>query len=200
MASLSAALPTRNERVFVCVRVCPSPAASASCVSLAGSTLTLARPDGAPTLRYTFDAAFAPDASQRDVFYGVAAPLVDDVLAGYNASLLAYGQTGTGKTHTMTGPQAWAEGGEDVAAMAARWSPAAEEAGLLPRALSRVFDSLPPDGGGAWEAHAAYAQVYREEVFDLWRRPRKAKAAFAARPGPRYRCARTRPRACTWRG
>ena len=166
-----AATPARNERVFVAVRVCPSPSPS-SCVALSGSTLTLTRPDpSTPALRYAFDAAFPPAAAQRDVFYGVAAPLVDDVLAGYNASLLAYGQTGTGKTHTMTGPQAWAEGGESAAAMAARWSPASEEAGLLPRALARIFDALPPDAGGGWEAHAAYAQVYREEVFDLLAAP-----------------------------
>lgn len=30
-------------------------------------------------------------------------PIVQNVLEGYNGTIFAYGQTGTGKTHTMAG-------------------------------------------------------------------------------------------------
>ena len=35
--------------------------------------------------------------------YNVVKPRLDDVLFGYNCTIFAYGQTGTGKTHTMLG-------------------------------------------------------------------------------------------------
>ena len=52
-----------------------------------------------------FDAVFAPTASQRRVYEEAALPIVDGVLRGYNGTVLAYGQTGTGKTYTMSGPE-----------------------------------------------------------------------------------------------
>lgn len=42
-------------------------------------------------------------ANQETVFNGTALPLVDKAFEGYNASLFAYGQTGTGKTFSMMG-------------------------------------------------------------------------------------------------
>jgi len=59
-----------------------------------------------------FDAVFAPTASQRRVYEEAALPVVDGVLRGYNGTVLAYGQTGTGKTYTMSGPSG-AESGND---------------------------------------------------------------------------------------
>lgn len=38
-----------------------------------------------------------------DVYNAVVSPLLDEVLAGYNCTVFAYGQTGTGKTFTMEG-------------------------------------------------------------------------------------------------
>lgn len=55
--------------------------------------------------RFTFDRTFAPDSKQFDVYQVVAAPLIKEVLAGYNCTVFAYGQTGTGKTHTMIGDE-----------------------------------------------------------------------------------------------
>ena len=41
--------------------------------------------------------------SQIDVYKAVVAPLLEQVLQGYNCTVFAYGQTGTGKTFTMEG-------------------------------------------------------------------------------------------------
>lgn len=56
-----------------------------------------------PPRAFTFDAVFGPEASQQDVYNATARDLVNSVLAGFNATVFAYGQTGTGKTHTMEG-------------------------------------------------------------------------------------------------
>lgn len=55
------------------------------------------------TKKFTFDRAFGPDSKQADVYQVVVAPLINEVLSGYNCTVFAYGQTGTGKTHTMIG-------------------------------------------------------------------------------------------------
>lgn len=53
--------------------------------------------------KFTFDRAFGPESKQCDVYQAVVAPLINEVLAGYNCTVFAYGQTGTGKTYTMIG-------------------------------------------------------------------------------------------------
>lgn len=60
-------------------------------------------PDNRMTKKFTFDRAFGPDSKQADVYQVVVAPLINEVLSGYNCTVFAYGQTGTGKTHTMIG-------------------------------------------------------------------------------------------------
>ena len=55
------------------------------------------RPQGEKS--FTFDKVFGPEATQADVFEYSVAPLVLSSLQGYNATVFAYGQTGTGKTY-----------------------------------------------------------------------------------------------------
>ena len=50
------------------------------------------------TKTYPFDKVFGPEADQTMVFGEVAEGMLDEVLAGYNCTIFAYGQTGTGKT------------------------------------------------------------------------------------------------------
>lgn len=52
-----------------------------------------------PTRKYPFDRVFGPEADQAMVYNDVVAPILDQVLMGYNCTLFAYGQTGTGKTY-----------------------------------------------------------------------------------------------------
>lgn len=53
--------------------------------------------------RFVFDRVFDQIASQEEVYAGTVKPLLDTVLDGYNASVFAYGATGCGKTHTISG-------------------------------------------------------------------------------------------------
>ena len=60
--------------------------------------------DGYNSQKWTFDCVFSPSSKQPQVFEFVGAPVVDAVFQGYNGTIFAYGQTSSGKTHTMTGP------------------------------------------------------------------------------------------------
>lgn len=59
--------------------------------------------DKAQVKKFTFDRVFGPDSKQIDVYKTVVSPLIQEVLQGYNCTVFAYGQTGTGKTFTMVG-------------------------------------------------------------------------------------------------
>lgn len=69
--------------------VLPSPAL--------GPSLAPAAPEPC-TKTYAFDHVFGPEADQGLVYNEAVAPLLDEVLMGYNCTVFAYGQTGTGKT------------------------------------------------------------------------------------------------------
>ena len=51
-----------------------------------------------PSRTYPFDLVFGPEADQAMIYHDVVSPMLDQVLMGYNCTLFAYGQTGTGKT------------------------------------------------------------------------------------------------------
>lgn len=51
-----------------------------------------------PTRTYNFDKVFGPEADQAMVFDQVVKNTLDEVMQGYNCTIFAYGQTGTGKT------------------------------------------------------------------------------------------------------
>ena len=53
-------------------------------------------------------------------------------MMGYNCTVFAYGQTGTGKTFTM-------EGGDKKSGLG--WE-SAPTSGIIPRALAQILDSL----------------------------------------------------------
>lgn len=68
------------------------------------------------------------------------ASLVQDVLNGYNAAVFAYGATGSGKTHTMLGPNpkraAAASDQGDTAVASAK---SQQDSGLMIKAVADIF-------------------------------------------------------------
>ena len=56
--------------------------------------------------KYAFDVAFGIEAKNRDLYDATVAPLIPGLLQGYNATVFAYGATGSGKTYTMVGSKA----------------------------------------------------------------------------------------------
>jgi len=52
---------------------------------------------------FTFDFVYDWTSSQEEIYKQTAFPIVESVLEGFNGTIFAYGQTGTGKTFTMEG-------------------------------------------------------------------------------------------------
>ena len=55
--------------------------------------------------QYVFDRAFDGDADNREVYRHMVHGIVPGVLRGFNATVFAYGATGSGKTYTMVGTE-----------------------------------------------------------------------------------------------
>ncbi|KAF8628422.1 hypothetical protein AX15_003943 [Amanita polypyramis BW_CC] len=108
-----------------------------------------------PTRKYNFDMVFGPEADQAMLYHDVVHPMLDEVLMGYNCTLFAYGQTGTGKTHTMQGDLTPTPMGNP--------SP---NAGMIPRVLFRLFHELEKSGVD-FSVKISFVELYNEELRDL---------------------------------
>lgn len=99
---------------------------------------------------FTFDRVFDGSATQGDVFAEVS-EMVQSALDGYRVCIFAYGQSGSGKTHTMLSS---ADGGE---------------LGVIPRAVAQIFDHTERMSADGWqfELKASFMEVYNEQVRDL---------------------------------
>jgi kinesin family protein 11 len=100
---------------------------------------------------------FGASTKQIDVYRSVVCPILDEVIMGYNCTVFAYGQTGTGKTFTMEGERSPNE--------AYTW----EEdplAGIIPRTLHQIFEKL-TDSGTEFSVKVSLLEIYNEELFDL---------------------------------
>lgn len=101
--------------------------------------------------KYHFDRVYDSDTSQERLYETAVAPMVDEVLQGFNCTVFAYGQTGTGKTHTMTG---------DMQNQ--------NEAGVIPRAVGHIFRYLNGLGGvNEFTVKCSFLELYNEEITDL---------------------------------
>ncbi|GJJ12126.1 hypothetical protein Clacol_006367 [Clathrus columnatus] len=108
-----------------------------------------------PTRTYPFDCVFGPEADQSLVYTDVVAPILDQVLNGYNCTIFAYGQTGTGKTHTMQGDLTLTHLGNP--------SP---NAGMIPRVLFKLFQYL-ENNVADYSVKLSFLELYNEELRDL---------------------------------
>uniref|UniRef100_A0A7N0TCX8 Kinesin-like protein n=1 Tax=Kalanchoe fedtschenkoi TaxID=63787 RepID=A0A7N0TCX8_KALFE len=97
---------------------------------------------------YEFDEVLTEFASQRRVYEVVAKPVVESVLEGYNGTVMAYGQTGTGKTHTLG-----RLGEEDTSAR-----------GIMVRSMEDILASISPQTDSL---SVSYLQLYMETIQDL---------------------------------
>ncbi|XP_042658187.1 kinesin-like protein KIF9 isoform X3 [Tyto alba] len=84
--------------------------------------------------------------SQELAYETVARKLVSEALIGYNGTIMCYGQTGAGKTYTMTGATA-----------------EYEHRGIIPRALQQVFKAA----AHSVSVRISYLEIYNETLFDL---------------------------------
>ena len=118
------------------------------------------------THQFTFDHVYDQNASQREVYEKSAKEAVLSTLLGYNAAMLAYGQTGTGKTYTMEGDpiarRARARGTEPVIAGAGTPPAPSAASSLAPsRTSSGTSARTHPRGVSTWCARATCRSTTR---------------------------------------
>ena len=98
-----------------------------------------------------FDYVYDESSTQRIVYETTAKAVVDSSLKGYNATIFAYGQTGTGKTYTMEGFNS------------------ADERGIIPRSIEQIFRHIQTSVSPRMRflVRASYLQIYNEVISDL---------------------------------
>eukprot|EP01071_Lankesteria_metandrocarpae_P010649 Lankesteria_metandrocarpae@DN5361_c0_g1_i1.p1 len=123
---------------------------------------------------FCFDGVCTQFATQEDVFHSHILPIVDEVLQGFNCTIFAYGQTGTGKTYTMEGDVAVRPlsidcstqlTGSTVVPVSGKYT-LSKGAGIIPRAVQRVFDCLEKQNA-EYSVKVSYLEIYNEELHDL---------------------------------
>ncbi|CAG8696459.1 11696_t:CDS:1, partial [Racocetra fulgida] len=101
---------------------------------------------------YQFDQVFDTLATQKDIFSEVA-HIVQSVVDGYNGCIFAYGQTGAGKTYTMTGP--------------VNANPETE--GMIPRAVRLIYELIQDLKTQCWKftLEGQFIEIYNDNIRDL---------------------------------
>lgn len=112
-------------------------------------------PVSGQTKLFTFTVVFEPEATQEDVFEHCGIKrLIDMALDGFASTIMAYGQTGAGKTYTLTGPPEEPEG-------------AASEPGIMQLTFRYLFGEIAQRRRVEYVVQASYLEIYKEQVLDL---------------------------------
>jgi kinesin family protein 18/19 len=97
---------------------------------------------------FAFDRIFDQNASQGEVYESTTRSLLDNVLDGYNATVFAYGATGCGKTHTITGT--------------------AQQPGIIFLTMQELFERIDERSAEkSTEISLSYLEIYNETIRDL---------------------------------
>ncbi|XP_053678627.1 kinesin-like protein KIF19 [Anopheles nili] len=183
-----------EERLMVTVRIRPlSDPAEPNCIQAQSNrSRSLLFDDGTRNKpkKYNYDCVFGEASTQDEVYAIAVAPLVQDVLNGYNAAVFAYGATGSGKTHTMLGPHVRSVrpnagaptptqttdspgGPPEVPVGSSQPGTGASteqpNSGLMIRAVADIFDYIDQHAEGSenFKISLSYLEIYNELIRDL---------------------------------
>ncbi|KAI0677502.1 kinesin-domain-containing protein [Trametes maxima] len=102
--------------------------------------------------RFIFDRVFRHDATQQQVYQGTARPLLSNLLDGYNTTIFAYGATGCGKTHTISGTDA--------------------DPGIIYLTMADLFQEIEDRREDhTIDVAVTFLEIYNEEIRDLLSEP-----------------------------
>ena len=118
---------------------------------------------------YTFDRVYAPHEPTITLYNENIRSIVSNVVKGYHGSVFAYGQTNSGKTHTMTGRRSSTSGcgaGEED-----------DELGVIRLAVRDIFhqiqhssqrnNNITSSSSREYLVRVSYLEIYNEQIFDL---------------------------------
>nr|XP_057907127.1 kinesin-like protein KIF3B [Doryrhamphus excisus]XP_057907128.1 kinesin-like protein KIF3B [Doryrhamphus excisus] len=114
---------------------------------------------------FTFDSVYDWKSKQIELYNESFRPLVDSVLRGFNGTIFAYGQTGTGKTYTMEG---------------VRNNP--ERRGVIPNSFDHIFGHISRSQNQQYMVRASYLEIYQEEMRDLLSKDQSRPLELRERP------------------
>jgi len=144
-----------EESIKVCCRFRPQSnlekeQSGKTCFSISGDGSTVHLPSSDNT--FVYDKVFDVEATQREVYDYAAKPIINAVLRGFNGTVFAYGQTASGKTFTMEGPDI-----EDQTWM-----------GVIPRMVWSIFDGIyHADDYIEFLVKVSIVEIYNERIRDL---------------------------------
>ena len=101
--------------------------------------------------KYVYDRVFNPDEDNQVVFNDIGREIIDCAMKGFNSTIFAYGQTSSGKTHTMMGPD----------------SLDSDDRGLIPQGIEKIFDHIERSKEKTFLLRVSYMEIYNECVYDL---------------------------------
>ncbi|XP_046315135.1 centromere-associated protein E isoform X2 [Marmota monax] len=104
---------------------------------------------------FNFDRVFHSSETTKNVYEEIAVPIIDSAIQGYNGTIFAYGQTASGKTHTMMGS-------EDCL-------------GVIPRAIHDIFQKIKKFPEREFLLRVSYMEIYNEIITDLLCNTQKMK-------------------------
>jgi kinesin family member 6/9 len=154
-------MPSRQGKVKVYVRTRPTQDFANDMIEFGGDERSIniyskkAQNQGGYVNNQITDWSFRVDGilnnvTQEEVYDNVVKDISLSVLNGYNGTVLCYGQTGAGKTFTMTG-------------VTENFS----QRGIIPRTIQHIFKEIQNRPDQTFTVRIGYLEIYNEQLFDL---------------------------------
>ena len=150
----------KKAAIEIYLRLRPLPPSSPSrnyTLSPSSTEITFALPENndyinntQTTQNFKFSKIFPETSNQDEIFTSISKEIIDSALEGYNGTIFAYGQSGSGKTFTMTGG-------------AVRY----EDRGIIPRSVSYLFKKIREDKDKIFNVSVSYLEIYNNVGYDL---------------------------------
>lgn len=101
---------------------------------------------------FQFHRVFGPTTPTSELYIETAEPMIDTLFNGYNCTMMAYGISGSGKTHTMMGRPSHDK-----------------DRGIIPRVIEDIFTRAESRKEHGWSSTFTISnvQIYNEKVLDL---------------------------------
>lgn len=133
------------ERIHVAVRARPLSAEDAKSTPwrISGSSIFIPNYSN----KFEFDRVFGEACKTEEVYRSKTKEIVTAAVRGFNGTVFAYGQTNSGKTHTMRGTS--------------------NEPGVIPLAVHDLFHIIQQDGDREFLLRMSYMEIYNEDINDL---------------------------------
>lgn len=110
---------------------------------------------------FNFDHVLPQATSQHALYMATAHPLIERFVEGFNCTILAYGQTSSGKTYSMTGIDLDGDPSDPHNGM-----------GIIPRSIAEIFTRAKAlkeqrGAGWTWSIKGSFIEIYNEDLIDL---------------------------------